>query len=252
MNAAKILVYDGSFNGFLTAVFTAFEEKIAVADIQRSQRSQSGLFSESKTIITHKVKAKRVWDAIQKKNHNTIRVIYFTFLSERKNIEMLLYSYIRDIFKNGETEASKMSDQLVSKINQLSEMVAREKYRLEAALKFEQTKDEAFFATISPDYNILPLISKHFRFRYATKRWTIYDLKRMYGLYYNGKEVEFIKLDKNRMYSPASPKGGPFSSSEYGSKELWNSHFKKKEVRTKKSDSLNASKTAFKPMSLAV
>lgn len=249
MKAAKILVYDGSFNGFLTAVFTAFEEKIAVADIQRSHRSQNGLFSETKTIITHKVKAKRVWDAIQKKNHNTIRVVYFAFLSERKNVEMLLYSYIRHIFKSNGMGTSEISEQIVSRLNQLSEMVGREKYRLEAALKFEQANDEAFFATISPDYNILPLISKHFRSRYAAKKWTIYDLKRMYGLYYNGVEVEFIKLDKNRIPSQAALKGATFSGGPEGNREFWSRSFHKKQLSSQKS---NDSNTAFKPIGLAV
>ena len=34
MNASTTLVYDGSFNGFLTAVFVAFDEKINVADMK--------------------------------------------------------------------------------------------------------------------------------------------------------------------------------------------------------------------------
>ena len=36
MKNSKILIYDGSFNGFLTAIFVAFEEKIEVSDIQKN------------------------------------------------------------------------------------------------------------------------------------------------------------------------------------------------------------------------
>jgi len=35
MKNSKTLIYDGSFNGFLTAVFIAFDEKIKVTDIQK-------------------------------------------------------------------------------------------------------------------------------------------------------------------------------------------------------------------------
>ena len=51
MNASTTLVYDGSFNGFLTSVFVAFDEKINVADIQKNNQSQNGLFSETETVF---------------------------------------------------------------------------------------------------------------------------------------------------------------------------------------------------------
>ena len=38
MEKEKILVYDGSFNGFLTSVFVAFDEKINVVNIQGAKR----------------------------------------------------------------------------------------------------------------------------------------------------------------------------------------------------------------------
>ena len=42
MEKEKILVYDGSFNGFLTSVFIAFDQKINVANIQRRNEVQKG------------------------------------------------------------------------------------------------------------------------------------------------------------------------------------------------------------------
>ena len=252
MDTAKILVYDGSFNGFLTTIFTAFEEKITLADIQRSQRSQNGLFSESQTIITDKVKAKRVWDAIQNKNYNAMRIIYFAFLSEHKIIEMLLYRYIHSIFGKAGGKTETISDQTLLKINQLAEMVGREKYRLEANLRFEQIEDGAFFATISPDFNVLPLISKHFRSRYIGGQWTIYDLKRAYGLHYDGLEVEIIRFDKNQVYSQSTLKGDTFLGKEYSTKELWNNYFRNHGVKGQYNKELRTAKTTSRPIRLAV
>ena len=57
MNTSKTLIYDGSFNGFLTAVFIGFEQKIAQADIQRKGQAQNGLFTETETIFTNIDKA---------------------------------------------------------------------------------------------------------------------------------------------------------------------------------------------------
>jgi predicted DNA-binding helix-hairpin-helix protein len=41
---------------------------------------------------------------------------------------------------------------------------------------FQCTKDQLYYAVIQPDYNVLPLISKHFERRYADQRWLIYDV----------------------------------------------------------------------------
>ena len=159
MDNSKILIYDGSFNGFLTAVFVAFEEKIAVSDIQRESDSQNGLFSESETVITDATKAKRVWFGIDKKSHSAITNIYFAFLSEAHGVEMLLYRYIRKFFAKDKSIAFDYSDGVVLKISQLAKSVGREKHRMEAFVRFQLTKDGIYFANIEPDFNVLPLIS---------------------------------------------------------------------------------------------
>ncbi|MEM7382093.1 MAG: hypothetical protein AAF361_12970 [Bacteroidota bacterium] len=106
MNAAKILIYDGSFNGFLTAVFTAFQERLTLSDIRRKAKGQNDLFSETQTIFTQMDKAKRVWNGMERKNHSALRNSYFAFLSESKNVEVLVYNYICRMFgrKNAEDE----------------------------------------------------------------------------------------------------------------------------------------------------
>ena len=49
---------------------------------------------------------------------------------------------------------------------------------MEAFVRFQCTKDQLYYAIIQPDYNVLPLISKHFEKRYADQRWLIYDIRR--------------------------------------------------------------------------
>jgi probable DNA metabolism protein len=192
---SKILIYDGSFNGFLTAVFTAFDEHIPVSDIQSNTIKQNGLFSETRTIFTEMDKAKRVWNAVQNKNNHVIRTIYFAYLSGYEGIEELLYRYIKKLFRPAAEESTGNMGAILQKINQLATCVAREKERLERSLGFYPTNDAVYFATIYPDFDVLPLISKHFRSRFKDQAWLIYDQKRKYGLYYNLEGVEIISLD---------------------------------------------------------
>tara|TARA_R110002167_G_scaffold259361_2_gene465876 strand:- start:1169 stop:1942 length:774 start_codon:yes stop_codon:yes gene_type:complete len=201
METAKILIYDGSFNGFLTAVFKAFEEKVPIADIQANSVCQSGLFSETETIFTQMELAKRVWNGIQSKSNVAIKNIYFAFLSGSKGIELLLYRYIRGMFPDNQPNGSGLTDDMIIKIGHLAKNVGREKYRMEATVRFQLTQDGIYFAPISPDFDVLPLISKHFRARFNDHPWIIYDTKRKYGLYFNLASVEIISLDLQQVFT---------------------------------------------------
>ena len=155
MKKSKTFIYDGSFNGFLTAVFIGFEEKISHADIQRNGQTQNGLFTEVETIFTNVEKAKRVWNGVRKRSNTAIKSIYFAFLSEQKGIEPLLYHYIQKLMRSTAHKASDFSDESILKINQLAHKVGREKHRMEAFVRFQLTKDDVYFANIELDFKRL-------------------------------------------------------------------------------------------------
>ncbi|MDB4292487.1 TIGR03915 family putative DNA repair protein [Maribacter sp.] len=195
MDNAKILIYDGSFNGFLTTIYRAFDENIQVSDIQKNIIFQGGLFSDTETVSTQLEHAKSVWNGIQTKSHIAIRNIYFAFLSEHQRIEIILYNYIKKLFSPKDMLSLNFPNDLESSINQLANTVGKEKQHMEAYLKFNATADGVQLAFINPDNDILPLISRHYRFKFPDSPWLIYDSKRDYGLYYNLKTVELISLD---------------------------------------------------------
>jgi probable DNA metabolism protein len=226
MKEAKILIYDGSFNGFLTTVFKAYDERIEIADIQRNSEAQRGLFSDTETVFTQMDQAKRVWNGIQKKSNTAIKNVYFAFLSESKGIEILLYRYIRKLFSPINIVHLNFSDDTVLRISQLAKSVGREKHRMEAFVRFQLTQDGVYFANIEPDFDVLPLISKHFRSRYADQQWLIYDVKRKYGIFYNLSSVEIVSLDLQEIHSNSIQRNSTFTNQEYDYQDLWNNYFK--------------------------
>lgn len=233
MNTSKTFIYDGSFNGFLTAVFNGFEQKVSQADIQRNGQTQNGLFAETETVFTNVALAKRVWTGIQKKSNSAVKNIYFAFLSEKKGIEPLLYHYIQKLMGSNQNKSHDFSDDVILRINQLAHKVGREKHRMEAFVRFQLTKDEVYFANIEPDFDVLPLISKHFRSRYADQQWIIHDLKRKYGLYYNLEGVELISLDLKEGYGNSIHKNNAFTNEEYNYQDLWNNYFKSTNIKSR-------------------
>lgn len=233
MENAKTLIYDGSFNGFLTAVFAAFEENIHVADIQKNSLSQNGLFSESQTIFTNTDLAKRVWNGIAKKSTTAIKNIYFAYLSETEGVELMCYRYVRKLFANHVSIHSDYSDGIVLKISQLAKSVGREKHRMEAFVRFQLTQDHIYFANIEPDFDVLPLISKHFRSRYADQQWLIYDVKRKYGIFYDLNRVEIITINLDDIYANSIHKSNRFLGEEYDYQDLWNNYFKSTNIKSR-------------------
>lgn len=226
MKPTKTLIYDGSFNGFLTAIFIAFDEKINVADIQKNNQSQNGLFSDTETVFTNVEKAKRVWNGIRNKSHNAISNVYFAFLSETEGVEMMLYTYIQKLMHTKNGKYLDYSDSTVVYIGQLAKKVGREKHRMEAFVQFQLTKDEILFANIEPDFDVLPLMSKHFRYRYADQKWLIYDVKRKYGIFYNLGHVEMVSLNLKDIHHNKTVKSDAFTPDQ----TLWNDYFKSTNV----------------------
>lgn len=233
MKQAKILIYDGSFNGFLTAIFKSFDEQIQVADIQKNSVGQRGLFSDTETVFTQMEQAKRVWNGIQKKSNSAIKNVYFAFLSESKGIEMVLYRYICKLFSPTDMMQLNFSDDTVLKISQMAKSVGREKHRMEAFVRFQLTKDDVYFSNIEPDFDVLPLISKHFRSRYPDQQWLIYDVKRKYGIFYDLNSVEIVSLDLKEIYTNGIRKSDAFSGEEYNYQDLWNNYFKSTNIKSR-------------------
>ena len=191
-NKQLTIIYDGSFNGFLSAVFLAFEQKLEVVDIKRSQFSQGQLFSETIKVTTDENSARRVWYAVQKGHLSAIKTIYFAFLSEFTGIEFMLYSYIRRLMINSSNSTTYCPDDVVMKINQLASLVGREKKRLESELEMQTIYSDLKLAYVEPDFNVLPLLSKFIRSCHKDSDWVLFDLKRKYGIYCHANKLQLV------------------------------------------------------------
>ena len=236
----KTLIYDGSFEGFLSAVFYVFEYKLKNVHIQNQFITQSGLFSENEHIITEKNKADRVWLGLKKKaSIQSTTKIYYAFLSEKTNIENTLLDYIQYIFNHKEKVDTDYTQLSVLKTSKIAKNVSREKHRMEAFVRFKLTKDNIYFANIEPDFNVLPLISKHFKNRYADQKWVIYDIKRNYGLYYNLEKLEFIYMDFPTNFDFSKTNSDFFAEEEFNFQKLWQDYFDSTNIKERKNMKLH-------------
>ncbi|WP_040279128.1 TIGR03915 family putative DNA repair protein [Psychroserpens damuponensis] len=236
----KTLIYDGTFDGFLSAVFYVFEHKLTHVSIEHECTAQSGLFAETISIITEENKANRVYKGLKTKlSSSHTHQMYYAFLSEQIGVENLLLDYIKYVFSNTVSVGKDYSHASVLKVAQIAKMVGREKHRMEAFVRFRLTKDSIYFASIEPDFNVLPLISKHFRKRYADQKWMIYDIKRHYGLYYDLEHVEIVNMEFPKLFDFTKTDSSFFAEQEFEFQQLWKDYFKSTNIASRKNMKLH-------------
>jgi probable DNA metabolism protein len=231
-----VVAYDGSFAGLFTAVFEIYEYKILEPNIVREAVANGSLFGSFHTVITDEAKAARVYSKLQSViSAKTCKQLYDVYLSELKDIDNVLFRYIQYALRSKFVIENDYSNADVLLIQQTSRKVHREKHRMEAFVRFKLTQDNLYYATIQPDYNVLPLICKHFKDRYADQRWLIYDVQRKYGLYYDMQTVEEVQLN----FSEAVGVDGIFDEQEELYQQLWQVYFSNVNIKARKNMKLH-------------
>jgi len=223
------LVYDGSFEGLLTAIFELYERKIGDACLVRDKNYQPQLIASRLDIISDQKKAERVWNGLkQRLSVDKRNEVYQCFLSELPEMEDILVSFIRHVFDNKHSVEKDYSHKSVLAIEQIAHKVYREKHRMEAFVRFQRTADDLYISSIEPDFNVLPLIISHFQERYADQHWLIYDNQRNYGIHYNKDtfSVQEVRMEwevaTHHEFLPEST----CHEEEMVYQSLWKSYFK--------------------------
>jgi probable DNA metabolism protein len=184
MKNSKVLQYDGSFNGFLTVLYTAFDKGWNIVEINKQGSRQDELFTNIEYIKTNTVLAKKVWFGLERKSKSATKIIYFSFLSEQKDIELSLFKYVHFILsKQGHDDTTEI-ETLIENLNTLVAKVEKEKRRMEVFANFQLSESDTSKALLKPKYNVLPLLSRHLRLAQRDKQWEVFDTKRNYGISY--------------------------------------------------------------------
>lgn len=237
-----IYVFDSSLEGLLTAIFEFYERKPGKIQLVSQSRFEPVLLEEVFEVISDETKARRVWDGLKKKiSPDWQQRFYKTFLSESDESFRHLFDFACYIFDNSKGAETNYGHPSVIALSQIERSVSRERHRMKAFIRFQETADGIFYAPVEPDYNVLPLIADFFKNRYADQRWIIYDLKRKYGLYYDLKKVKEIRLE----YAPEMKNDNTFLSEDVVSDKeklyglLWNDYFKSTNIPARKNMKLH-------------
>lgn len=229
-----IFTYDKTFDGLLSCVFFAYEQK-KFPDFILSESDQKPLFvDEQYRIITEKEKSLRVWKALEKKLSKIAQnMMLSVWLSELPETEMLLFRYIRKNIDHPDGVEMNFGDDDVLRIKEIAQKVAKEAEQLRQFVRFQETADGIYFAPVSPRYDVLSLIVSHFQSRYAGQPWIIYDTNRNTGLYYDTRsvvEVSFSQKDLSNLRLGVLDEE-KLSSDETFFQQMWKEYFKSTTIK---------------------
>jgi probable DNA metabolism protein len=233
------LIYDGTFEGLLTAVFDVYDRKLGMVSLQKTGVNNSALFEDKLQVITDETRANRVLKGLKQKISSMgIQRLYAAHLAEMDGEENNLMGYIRYAFDAGQNIEEDYGNRFVMRVSEMVRMVRREKHRMEAFVRFQKLKDETFYATIEPDFNVLPLLIRHFKSRYADQKWIIYDIRRNYGIYYDLHDTQYITLDFANVNKPGDVIAA-FTEDEGIYQHLWKNYFTSVNIPSRKNTKLH-------------
>lgn len=232
--------FDGTYHGFLTGIFEAFEKKEFNKYPTFKQRESISLFDEMTMITTDIVKAQRVLKGLESKiGKNRAFDFYRGFLSEDEAAWKSMFILIVKIFQGQTNILDNFGDEDVLYFSQTLKKVSRERHRMKAFIRFNKDENGLFTAIIEPDFNVLPLIIKFFKDRYTDQPWLIYDIKRKYGMYYNLENVEEVEMIPTEAEISLPIVSIEMDSQEELYQKLWKQYFKSTNIVERKNMKLH-------------
>lgn len=184
-----VYIYDGSFEGLLTAIYEAFYRKEKPERILPKYGLQLSITEEYINIETDLDKSIKVYNSIENKiSYEVLEMVYNVFLSNEEDRELKIFEYLKLGWKIGSSIAFCLSDDRVLEINRINLRVGHEAHKITGFVRFRLIEGNLYYAPIEPDNNIIELLAPHFVERFSDQNWIIHDVKRNLAIIYNCKE----------------------------------------------------------------
>lgn len=233
------LLYDGTFEGLLTTIFEIYDRKLGLVKLEKIEKYAGAMFEDILKVTTNEASAGRVLKGLRLKlSPNGLQRLYVAHMAEMPGEENNLVGYIRYAFDCKQNIEDDYGNRYVMRVSEIIRMVRREKHRMEAFVRFQKLKDGVYYAAVEPDFNVLPLLVRHFKSRYADQKWIIYDLKRNYGIYYDMHDTEFITLDFSTIAKPGEIISA-YTEDESIYQSLWKNYFHSVNIPARKNTKLH-------------
>lgn len=197
--------YDGSFSGFLSVIYEAYHDGTSHVEGIENICAGTNIFEKEKKVDANLTKADKVLNGLYRKcGARVAQTLYFAFMAERPEREMLLFYFICAAFRNSHMLSYSKMDPWIGQVENWALQTSNERYRMLGLLRFRELAEGMLYAAIRPKYNIAPLMAGHFAQRLSGEEWAIHDLGRHLAVYYDKKRIittDVTEQETNIKYS---------------------------------------------------
>lgn len=211
-----ILLYDGTFEGFLSLVYEVYYKKLKPTKIYKTLPNEI-LFEEILEINSSKESGIKVLNAIKTKFPKEIlEKILNIFMCDSKEFEMALLEYIVIGFKDSK-QLYNINNSCVFYLNNLEKELFRVTHKLTGFIRFEELEDKTLYAKIESKFNVVYFLGRHFLKRFNNQNFIIHDINR---------KIAFVKIENDFSVQEVAFFDEPnYSSNEQKFQKLWKSFF---------------------------
>ncbi|MCT7518395.1 TIGR03915 family putative DNA repair protein [Aliarcobacter cryaerophilus] len=211
-----ILLYDGTFEGFLSLVYEVYYKKLKPTKIYKTLPNEI-LFEEILEINSSKESGIKVLNAIKTKFPKEIlEKILNIFMCDSKEFEMALLEYIVIGFKDSK-QLYNINNSCVFYLNNLEKELFRVTHKLTGFIRFEELEDKTLYAKIESKFNVVYFLGRHFLKRFNNQNFIIHDINR---------KLAFVKMQNDFSVQEVAFFDEPnYSPNEEKFQKLWKSFF---------------------------
>lgn len=223
-----VYMFDGTFEGLLTAVFDAYSRKSFPEAIVREGAVMPMFCDECHEVIADTGKSDRVWRGLGRKlSAAALSATATSFLCELPDYDITLFRYICRALNSPVSIETDFSDPDVVEVTKMVRRVRYEAMRIRQFLRFQKAADGTYFALMEPLYNVLSLAVGHFVDRFSSMTFVIYDKRRGYGYYYDGREVHCVTMPETLPHiSSGRLDESMMDADEKLYQDMWRAYFK--------------------------
>ena len=186
----KVYIYDGKFNSLLLLVSYLIKFKKVPLDIKSENEYEPNLIDEPVY-----VNIKFTSNSLKKILPSNIYLrIYYVYLSNNKNKEIIIYNFIKNYLIYKENIIYRRNIDSVNDLINISRYVGSEAHKLKGFLRYKKMKD-FFYAEIEPTNNIINILANHFKKRLSGEYWIIKETKRETYSLYDKEKITYLNKE---------------------------------------------------------
>lgn len=223
------LLYDGSFETFLTLVHKVYYDKLN-PDAILKKAPDTLLFDALHEVRYDETKSLAVFEALQKRfaKEHFERILHI-FMCDGVDFEMDLLCYIITGFKS-QRELENITLPYVFRLHALQKELFHISHKMSGFLRFEELEEGTLYAKLETKYSVLYFLGIHFSKRLNNQNYIIHDIQRSLAFVHT---QEFKGVQKVAEFE--APK---LSDAEQKFSKLWKTFFESVAIKSRENKKL--------------